>query len=137
MLSLGLSLCVLWRLCVEKDGRRKEEGSRGRRGGGSPAPDSRRANIAAGTLGRPVLDLRGDEAVDEVGVMPCGERWPDVERGCLSSLCFDRELGLQSFCLPKTAASTVIDRCGCGGPGECGNEWTVGMAAGAEAEWGI
>lgn len=133
-LSLGLSLCVLCRLCVEKDGRRKEEGSLGRRGGGSPAPDSRRAKIAAGTLGKPVLDLRGDDAVEDVGVMPWGERCPDVDRGCLSSLCFDREPGLWSFCFLRTDASTVIDRGGSGGTGDCGKECTVGMAAGAEVE---
>ena len=71
---------MLCRLCVvEKEGRRNDDGRRGRRGGGSPAPDSRRAKIAAGTLGSPVLDFLGEDAVDEVGVIPCGEPRPDVD----------------------------------------------------------
>ncbi len=99
-------------LCVEKEGRRNEEGSRGRMGGGSPELESRRARIAAGTLGRPVLDLRGDDAVEDVGVIPCGERCPDVERGCLSSLCFDRDAGLLFCCFASMLASRVADLCG-------------------------
>lgn len=67
MLSLGLSLCML---CAENDGRRRVDGRRGRSGGGRPGLDSRRAKIAAGTFGRPVLGLRGDEPLEDVGVMP-------------------------------------------------------------------
>ena len=84
-------------LCVENDGRRKDEGRRGRSGGGSPALDSRRAKIAAGTLGRPVLGLRGEEALEDVGVMPRSDLCPDVERRRFSSAYLDNDPGLLSF----------------------------------------
>lgn len=130
--ALGLSLCPLSMLCVPNEGRRKEEGKRGRMGGGRPAPDSRRAKMDAGTFGSPVLGLRGDEAVEEVGVPLCGERWPEVERLYRSSLYFEREPGLVSFCLVYSDGSTVTDRCGSGVPDA--TELIVGIAAGADVE---
>ena len=70
MLSLGLSLCML---CAENDGRRRFDATRGRCGGGRPELDSRRAKMAAGTFGSPVLGLWGDEPFEDVGVMTCGD----------------------------------------------------------------